>query len=112
MNSHMSRFGMYAKVIAKPGQRDTLAEHLLEAAGLMAPIEGCETYIVNLDPSGPDAIWVTEVWRSEADHDASLQLESVRALVAKTKPLVADFQAIRLQPLGGKGLPISGSARS
>ncbi len=101
----MSWFAMYGKVVAKPGERDALAERLLEAARLVAPLPGCETYLVNLAASEPDAVWVTELWRSEADHDASLKLESVRELIERTRPLVAGFEAVRLIPVGGKGLP-------
>ncbi|MBZ5593354.1 MAG: antibiotic biosynthesis monooxygenase [Acidobacteriia bacterium] len=101
----MDRFGMYAKVVAKPGQRDALVEHLLEAARLLTPLPGCGLYIVNVAPDEPDAIWVTEVWRSEADHDDSLKLESVKALIPKVKPLVESTSQIRLVPMGGKGMP-------
>ena len=101
----MDRFGMYAKVVAKPGQRDALVGNLLEAARLLTPLAGCELYIVNVAPSEPDAVWVTEVWRSEADHDDSLKMDSVKELIARTKPLVESFPApIRLAPVGGKGL--------
>ena len=101
----MDRFGMYAKVVAKPGQRDALVENLLEASRLLTPLAGCDLYIVNVAPSEPDAVWVTEVWRSEADHDDSLKMDSVRELIARTKPLVESFAPpIRLVPVGGKGL--------
>ena len=101
----MDRFGMFGKIMAKPGQRDALAEHLLEAARLLGPVAGCELYVVNVVPTEPDAIWVTEIWRSEADHDASLKMDSVRALIAKAKPLMASAsESIRVVPIGGKGL--------
>ena len=83
----MERFGMYGKVVAKPGQRDALVEILLEASRLVAPLAGCQIYIVNVVPADPDAIWVTEIWRSEADHDASLKMDSVMAVIAKAKEL-------------------------
>lgn len=101
----MERFGMCGKVVAKPGQRDKLVEHLLEAARLLTPLETCEFYVVNTMPAEPDAVWVMEIWRSEADHDASLKLESVRALIGKAMPLIASGgSSIRLVPVGGKGL--------
>lgn len=101
-----NRFGMYGKVLAKPGQRDALVRHLLEAARLLKPVKSCELYIINTSLTEPDAIWVTEVWRSEADHDASLKMDSVKALIAKARPLIAGGDPpIRLTPVGGKGLP-------
>jgi|SRR5581483_2058094 len=101
----MERFAMYGKVIAKPGQRDALVQALLEAARLVGPLPGCELYIVNTVPTEPDTVWVTELWKSQADHDASVTLESVKSLIARTRPLIAGFDSIRLVPVGGKGLP-------
>ena len=102
----MERFGMHGKIKAQEGQRDALAACLLEAARLMETLPGCETYIVALSKTEPDAIWVTEVWRSEADHDESLKLDGVKALIARARPLIAGFSdSARTVPLGGKGLP-------
>ena len=102
----MDRFGMYAKIVAKPGQRDALVEHLLEASRLLTPLPGCELYIINVVPAEPDAVCVMEVWRSEADHDASLKMDSVKALIAKARPLIAGgSENVRLVPVGGKGIP-------
>ena len=102
----MSRFGMYRKIIANRGKRDTLVDMLLEASRLLMPMPGCEFYVANVVPTEPDAIWVTEVWHSEADHDASLEMESVKAIIAGAKPLIAGRSApIRVVPVGGKGIP-------
>jgi quinol monooxygenase YgiN len=98
----MNRFGMFAKVIAKPGQRNAVLEVLLAAS--RQPMPGCAIYIVNVSPSEPDAVYVYEVWQSQADHDASLKMEGVRALIEKTKPLVVGFEAVRLDVFGGKGI--------
>lgn len=100
----MERFGLSAKVTAKEGQRDALVEHLLEASRLLTPLPGCELYVINIAPSEPDTVLVYEAWRSEAEHDASLQLDSIRALIARAGPLIASFESIRLTPKGGKGL--------
>ena len=102
----MERFGMYGKMMSKAGQRDALVEALLEASRLVSPLPGCELYIVGTIPTEPDAVSVMEIWRSEADHDASLKVDSVRALIAKARPLIAGGgDSVRLVPVGGKGLP-------
>ena len=44
----MSTFGLYGKIIAKPGQHDALVAGLLEAAALMQHVPGCVLYIVNV----------------------------------------------------------------
>ncbi len=101
----MERFGVYGKIIAKAGQRDALVKRLLQATRLLTPLPGCELYIVNVVPSEPDGIWVTEVWRSEADHAAARKMASVRAVISRAMPLIASGpESIRLIPVGGKGL--------
>jgi quinol monooxygenase YgiN len=102
----MDRFAMFAKVVAKAGQREALAEQLLEASHLLKSFAGCLLYVVNISPSELDTVWVYEAWRSEADHDASLKLDSIRGLIARTKPLVANFESQRLVPVGGKGFSL------
>jgi quinol monooxygenase YgiN len=95
-------------MIAQAGQRDALLVLLLEAAGLVADAPGCEVWIVNLMPDNPDALWVTEVWRSEADHAASLTDDAVREIIARANPLIARMgDRFILEPVGGKGLPES-----
>ncbi len=102
----VERFGMFAKVMAKPGQRDALVANLLEASRLVGALPGCDLYVVTTSAGEPDAVWVAEAWRSEADHDASLKLDSVRTVIARTRPLLAEgSEFIRVTPVGGKGLP-------
>jgi quinol monooxygenase YgiN len=98
------RFGLHGKILAVAGERDALVQHLLEASRLVSPLPGCEIYIVSISPTEPDAIWVTEVWRSEADHDASLKLESTKALIARARPLIAGGGDRVRFVVGGKGL--------
>ena len=95
---------MTAKVIAKGGQRDALVEYLLEGSRLLTPLPGCKLYIISTVASEPDAVQVFELWDSQQDHDASLQLDGVRAVIAQAKPQIASFEGSRLIPVGGKGL--------
>ena len=49
--------------------------------------------------------WITEVWDSEASHAASLSLPSVKAAIARGRPLIAGFgQRFTTSPVGGHGL--------
>ena len=103
--SDMERFGFFGKFITKPGQRDVVLEHLREAVKLVSPLPGCQIYIISTVPNEPDAVCSMEVWDSEADHSASLQLESVKAHVAKVRPLMAEgAEVVRMVPAVGKGL--------
>ena len=98
----MSRFAMFAKVTATAGRRDELLEILIQASRV--PMPGCEMYVVNTAPQEPNVVCVYEVWQSHADHDTSLSIPSVKALVAKAKPLVANFEGTKLDPVAGLGL--------
>ena len=97
-------YGLQGKLIAKPGQRDALIALLLEnTAGDGMP--GCRLYVVSEIPAEPDAIAITEVWDDKAAHDAALQLERVRATIAKARPLIAGMgESVELRPIGGQGL--------
>src|SRR3546814_13197506 len=74
----------------KPGELDALIAILLEGVGAMS---GCLSYIVARDTGEADAIWITEVWDSEASHKASLQLPAVQAAIAKARPILAGFDS-------------------
>ena len=103
----MTRFGLFGKITAQPGQRDALVQHLLTAAALVGAAPGCELYVVHTSPTEPDAIWVSEAWRSQADHEASLGMPGVRELIATARPLIAGMSdRVVTVPVGGKGLPV------
>jgi quinol monooxygenase YgiN len=93
----MSQSAMYGKVIAQPGQRDAVVELLLEASRLLMPLAGCYLYVVNVMvvPSEPDAVWVTEIWATQADHDASLQMDSLKELIVRARPFIAGLESVR-----------------
>lgn len=95
-------YGLIGKMIAKPGERDALAAILAEEIG---PMPGCLSYVVAKDAADLNAIWVTEVWDSEASHKASLALSAVRAVIVRARPLIAGFgERFTTVPLGGVGL--------
>src|SRR2546423_13120253 len=100
----MSRFGLYGKIIVQAGQRDALVALLLEAAALLWDDPDCELYVVNVSPTEPDVMWVTEVWSSQEAHAASLARDDVRALIQRGMPLIAGGERTEVVPVGGKGL--------
>jgi quinol monooxygenase YgiN len=98
-------YGLIGKITAAPGKRDELVAILLEGTGGMP---GCLSYIVARDSADADGIWITEVWDSRESHGASLSLASVRAAIAKGRPLIAGFSnRVETTPAGGHGLPPS-----
>ena len=102
---YMSKFGLYGKITTHPGQRDALVAVLLDAAALMQHVSGCELYVVNVSPTEPEVIWVTEVWSSAEAHQASLTLEGIKETIKRGRPLIAGGERIEIVPIGGKGLP-------
>ena len=95
-------YGLIGKMTAVAGQRDALISILLDGVSGMP---GCLSYVVAQDPADADAIWITEVWDSQASHKASLSLPSVQAAIAQGKPLIAGFdQHIETSPVGGHGI--------
>ncbi|MYT33458.1 MULTISPECIES: antibiotic biosynthesis monooxygenase [unclassified Streptomyces] len=101
----MDKVGLYVKFRTQAGHRDSLVKILLEAAGLMAGASGCELYMVNTVPGEDDVVWVTEIWRSAADHEVSLSVPGVRELIGQAMPLLAGPpERIDVRPAGGAGL--------
>jgi quinol monooxygenase YgiN len=103
----MGRVARYGKMVAKPGKGAEAAERLLAAAAALEDDPGCELYLVNRQAGAPDTIWVTELWRSQADVDAALERIRGSDEVAAVMALVADAEMIELELLGGKGPPSS-----
>ena len=61
--------------------------------------------MVAADATALDALWVTEVWESQASHQASLQLAGVKAAIAKGRPVIAGFSSrVETVPIGGHGI--------
>ena len=111
----MSGVGRYMKFTALPGRGGELAELLLRAADSLRDTAGCELYVINRAADAPDQIWVTELWLSQEELDASLeqlrsdegkaQLGQVMALLDPNHPP----ERIELEPLGGVGYLPGGS---
>ena len=95
-------YGLIGKMTAVAGQRDAVIAILLGSTGAMP---GCLSYVIATDPADADALWITEVWDSQASHKASLSLPAVQAAIVKAKPLIAGFSnRVETVPVGGYGL--------
>lgn len=92
-------YGLHGKMKAQPGQRDALLDILTKTADDGMP--GCLMYLISTANDDPDGLWVTEIWQSQADHRASLDLDSVKALIAGMS------DRSEFTPLGGIGMPES-----
>jgi len=97
-------YGLISKINTVPGQRDGLAAILVEGTSEMP---GCLSYVIASDPADENALWITEVWDSQASHQASLSLPAVKEAIAKGRPMIAGFGSrVETAPIGGFGLPI------
>ncbi len=95
-------YGLIGKIDVVPGKRDELIAILVDIASEMP---GCLSYVVAKDSTSEDAIWVTEVWDSQASHQASLALPAVQQALVAGRPLIAGFsERFETVPAGGHGL--------
>lgn len=95
-------YGRIARMTTVAGKRDDLIAILL---GVTSSMPGCLSYIVAHDATNSDAVWITEVWDSQASHKASLSLPSVKDAISRAKPFIAGFdKPIETVPAGGYGL--------
>jgi mannose-6-phosphate isomerase-like protein (cupin superfamily)/quinol monooxygenase YgiN len=99
----MSKVGRYAKAVAKPGQADALAERLLKVAEGLRSVPGCELYVINRSADEPDAVWVTELWTSQAELDAAVAATDEAQIREVLDLTDGTFERIDLVPLGGVG---------
>jgi len=96
------KYGLHGKLNTKKGKADELAQILIEASQIVSKARGCKLYTISKDPTEPDAVWVTEIWDSKEDHDASLSLPEVRSLISRAIPLINGT------PSGGQTLEVIG----
>jgi quinol monooxygenase YgiN len=105
----MPGVGRYVKMTAKAGRGQELAQVLLAVAGSLTETPGCELYVINRSPAEPDAVWVTELWRSQQELDDALEAlrtEAGQARLAEVMSLLDGApERIDLEPLGGVGHP-------
>ena len=98
-------YAMTGRLTAHPGQRDELANILLQSAEVVAQIGGCCAYIVLEDVKDADSVWVFETWDDKESHDHSLGDERVRALISEARPMIAAMAGgSEFRILGGHGI--------
>jgi len=99
-------YGLINKLSTVGGQRDALAALLVEGTQAMP---GCLSYVVAADAADVNALWITEVWDSQASHRALLSLPDVQAAIAKGRPMIAAFASqVETVPIGGYGIAKAG----
>ncbi len=95
-------YGIIGQIKATEGNRDKLIEILLNGTREMP---GCKLYAISAATTDDTTIWVTEIWDSEASHQASLSLPVVQAAIAEGRPMIAGFGERHIvAPAGGVGI--------
>jgi quinol monooxygenase YgiN len=96
-------YGLFGTFIAQDGARETLADHLLDAAARLNNDPTCFQYMVG--KSGDREVAVFEVWKDEAAHDSSLQRGDIGKVIQAARPLITGLGAqTHLEIIGGKGI--------
>ncbi len=94
-------YGLIVKLTVVDGRRDEVIA-LLAASSRDMP--GCFSYVLAKDGTDDRVLWVTEVWESQAAHDASLTLRAVQTAIPQIKPLMAQFERIAVtEPVAANG---------
>ena len=92
-------YGLIGKLVSVPNRRADVIAILREGTARMS---GCLAYVIAEDASDENTIWVTEIWNSQADHDASLGLAAVKDSMSKAKPMIASFSRVAVtNPVAG-----------
>jgi len=102
----MKKYLLHGKLKAKAGKGEELSSILLEAAETLKAAKGCDLYAIGKDKEDPDSVWVTEIWHSKEDHNNSLKLDSVKAVIMKAMPVLDGMpqKGQELEVLGGLGV--------
>jgi len=102
----MTKYLLHGKLKAKEGKGEELSSILLLAAQSVEAAKGCQLYLISKDQQDKESVWVTEVWDSKEDHDNSLKLENVRALIGQAMPILDGMpqKGQELELLGGHGI--------
>lgn len=90
-------YGLIVKMTIVAGKRNEMISVLSSSATNMP---GCNSYVVAKDAANENVLWVTEIWDSQASHDASLSLPPVQAAIPKAQALVSAFEKVAVtQPV-------------
>ncbi|HTA01632.1 MAG TPA: putative quinol monooxygenase [Streptosporangiaceae bacterium] len=101
-------YGYIGSMRTRQGHRDEVIEILLGGAeGLREA--GCQLYAVGTDEADAAVIWVSEIWGSREEHDASLQLPETKAAIGRAMPLLTgEFTRQEVNVVGGLGVAAAG----
>jgi hypothetical protein len=91
------------KLTAKPGQRDRVAQLLIESGNLFD--DNADVFSVISESARKPTCWVTDLWPAVRNTRPRKQPE-LRPFLEQALPLLEGMpEQIEIRPIGGKGLP-------
>lgn len=80
-------YGVWNKLITKPGKRDEVIG-ILHESGKLLDDPACLMHMVSEAPDDPDVIYVTDLWTSKERHETALKTPELRPFVEKAISLL------------------------
>ncbi len=100
----MSTIGVFAKLTAKPGQRDQLAAAMKPLLDSTNDEPGTQVYVLHADNAEPDVLWMYERYDDQAALDAHSASPTFKATGKELAPFLAGRPELHLCSIvGGKG---------
>lgn len=103
----MPKTAVFAKITAKPGQRDELRAALAEMFPTVAGEEGTELYVLHDDLGDDNAVWMYELYADDealATHSSS---DAMAAMFVALGDVVAEPPLLVLaRPVEAKGVDV------
>lgn len=94
------RVGLMARLPARPGGRAALLDAVNRFADSLRENPGTEAFVVSLDPTDEDVVWIHEWFTDQSALDAHHASEAFTALMSELPQLVAGTPALmRVDPL-------------
>ncbi len=88
----MSKYLLNGKLFAKSGHLTELTEIMLQASELMlSKAKGCQLYTIGHSGESDETVYITEIWDSKEDHEASLKTDGVKELISQAVPLLQEM---------------------
>ncbi len=104
-------YGLIVKLTSAPGRRAELIEMM--GGDDSYTIHGCRSYIVAEDAVDDNVLWITEVWSSQATHEASLQCPPINQSLTKADMLITAFEKVATtKPVKSSSHPLHGELQS
>lgn len=103
----MPKTAVFAKITAKPGQRDELRAALAKMFPTVAGEEGTEAYVLHDDLGDDNAVWMYELYADDEALGVHSSSDAMKATFVALGDLVAEPPLLVLaRPVEAKGIDL------